>query len=127
MPAEPGHAPSRVYFAQDGSLHVNGGSMYSGTSTAEVQSYLTVGGTFTNSTTGLASVATGLAGIVAASANPISTANSTAAGVPGYCKVGFSTASGTLEVLSLKQSATAQDMVAATSSGVSISWMAIGF
>lgn len=126
MAQEPGHAPNRVYMAQDGSLHANGGAMYSGTSTAEVQSYLAIGGTVTNSTTGLQSITTGLGSIVSAWANPISTAASTAAGIPGYCKVSFSTASGTLDVLACKQSATANDVIVATSSAVSIAWGAIG-
>lgn len=126
MAQEPGHAPNRIYVAQDGTLHANGGAMYSGTSTSEVQSYLTVGGTVTNSTTGVHAITTGLASIVSAVATVISTAASTAAGIPDGCKVGFSTASGTLDVLSYRQSATLADRVAATSSSVSIAWMAIG-
>lgn len=126
MAAEPGHAPNRVYLAQDGTLHANGAAMYSGTSTSEVQSYLTIGGTVTNSSAGLTSITTGLGSIVAAWANVVSTAASTAAGIPDGCKVGFSTASGTLEVLAYRQSATLADRVAATSTAVSLSWGAIG-
>lgn len=126
MAAEPGHAPNHVYFSQAGSLHANGGAMYSGTSTTEVQSYLAIGGTVTNSTTGVQSITTGLGSIVSAWANPISTAASTAAGVPDGCKVGFSTASGTLDILAYRQSATLADRIAATSSAVSIAWGAIG-
>ena len=63
---------------------------------------------------------------LSAVASVISTAASTAAGIPDGCKVGFSTASGTLDVLSYRQSATLADRVAATSSSVSIAWMAIG-
>lgn len=127
MATEPGHAPNRVYTDQSGNLHLNGAQLFNGNE-VEISGTIAIkGGVVTNSTTGLQTIATGLTGIVAASANPMSTAASTAAGVTGYCKVGFSTASGSLEVLSLKQSATAQDPIAATSSGHTISWMAMGF
>lgn len=138
MAAESGHHPSRIYQSQDGAIHLNSGAFYNDSEvdiSGQLETVLggssagqkVVGGTFTNSTTGLATVATGLSGIIAANANPVSTAASTAAGVPGYCKVGFSTNSGTLEVLAVKQSATAQDSIVATSSGVTIAWSALGY
>lgn len=127
MAAEQGHAPNRVYIAQDGSLHLNGAAVYTANE-LDISGTIGVrGGVVTNSSLGVQTIATGLTGIVAASANPVSTAASTAAGRPAFCKVGFSTASGSLEVASVKQSATLADVMLATSTAESISWLAIGF
>lgn len=126
MAAEAGHAPSRAYIAQDGSIHLNGAALYDAAEN-DVSGYMTFrAGVVANASGGLTDIATGLASIIAAWAAPVATAQSTAAGVPAYCKVGFSTASGTLQVLAVKPSATAQDHIAATSTGVNISWIAIG-
>lgn len=136
--AEAGHQPNRVFIDQDGNFNLNGAA-FKNDADVDISAGLEtalggssggqklVGGTITNSTTGLASVATGLSGIIAAWANPVGTAASTAAGVPSRCKVGFATNSGTLEVLALKNSATAQDELVATSSSFAISWAALGY
>lgn len=136
--AEAGHQPNRVFIDQDGNFNLNG-AQFKNDADVDISAGLEtalggssggqklVGGTVTNSTTGIQAIATGLSGIIAAWATPMGTAASTAAGVPGSCKVGFTTNSGTLDVLSLKQSATAQDPIIATSSGVSLSWLALGY
>lgn len=126
MAAETGHHPNRAYIDQDGNFHLNGASFFD-SNEVDSKGYLTLrGGTVVNSSNGLSSINTGLNGIIAAWAAPMATAQSTAAGVPAYCKVGFSTGSGTLEVLAVKPSATAADHIAATSTGVSLSWLAMG-
>ena len=138
MASEAGHAATRVYNAQDGSFHLNGAAFFNDAEVDISGSLETalggssggqklVGGVVTNSTTGVQTIATVLSGIIAAWATPISTAISTAAGIPAYCKVGYTTNSSNLDVLSIKNSATAIDTIAATSSGVSISWAALGY
>lgn len=126
MAEETGHHPNRSYVDQDGHIHLNGASLFDAAE-LDLKGYMTFrGGTAVNASGGLTDVVTGLNGIIAAWAAPIATAQSTAAGVPAYCKVGFSTASGTLQILAVKPSATAQDHMAATSTGVSLSWLAMG-
>lgn len=126
MAAETGHHPNRVYTDQDGNFHLNGASIFDA-GEVDMKGYMTFrGGVAVNSTNGLTDVVTGLNGILAAWAAPIATAQSTAAGIPAYCKVGFTTGSGTLQILAVKPSATAIDHIAATSTGVSLSWIAMG-
>ncbi len=139
MATESGHESNRTYRAQDGSIHLNGGAFWND---AEVDispqletvvggvaaGFKIVGGRVTNSSLGLTDIATGLAGIVGAWASPISTAvPSTAAGVPMHATVGFSTASGTLQVLALKYTSTANaTLMAATSTAAEMAWGAFG-
>lgn len=136
--AEAGHAAGDVFIDQNGDFNLNGARFLNDADTdiaGQLETVLggssagqkVVGGVIANSSGGLTSINTGLSGIIAANANPISTANSTAAGIPGYLKVGFATNSGTLEILAIKQGATAQDPVVATSTAVSISWSALGY
>ena len=138
--AEAGHAPNRVFIDQNGALNINGAPVYNdadvdisgtletalGGSSAGMKF---VGGTQTNSSGGVAAIATGLSGIVAASAQRLSTAApSTAAGVPWWFTVGFTTNSGTLDVAAFKPTSTANvEWVAATSSGTSFTWGALGY
>lgn len=125
MAAEAGHHAGRSYTDQNGNIHLNGASLFDANEN-DASAYMTLrGGVVVNSSNGITDVVTGLNGILAAWASPIGTAASTAAGVPAYCKVGFSTASGTLQVLALKHSATAQDQLVATSTGASLSWLAM--
>ena len=140
MATEAGHAPNRIYMAQDGSLHLNGGAFYNDAE-ADISASLEtamggssggqklVGGTLTNSTTGVQAVATGLSGIISAWAIRLSTAQpSTAAGVPWWFGVGFSTGSGTLDIAAWKPTSSAiPEAILATSSATSLSWAALGY
>lgn len=139
MATEAGHDSSRVYRAHDGSIHLNGAAFYNDSEvdiSPQLETVLggvaagfkMVGGRVTNSSLGLTDIATGLTGIVGAWASPISTtAPSTAAGVPHHATVGFSTASGTLQVLALKYTSTANtQLIAATSTALEMAWGAFG-
>ena len=140
MASEAGHAPNRIYADQSGNFHLNGASWFNDAETdisTDLETIIGgssagqkfVGGTQTNSTTGVAAVATGLSGILAAWANRLSTAApSTAAGIPWWFGVGFSTGSGTLDVAAFKPTSTANtEALLATSSAVSFVWGALGF
>lgn len=138
--AEAGHAPNRVFIDQDGNFNLNGAAFKNDADvdiSASLETALggasggmkLVGGSQTNSTTGVAAIATGLSGIVAAWASRLSTAvPSTAAGVPWWYTVGFTTNSGTLDVAAFKPTSTANvEWAPATSSGTSFTWMALGY
>lgn len=128
MAAEAGHAPNRSYVAQDGSIHLNGAALYDANENDVSASLRNAGGSFINSSNGVNSVATGLSQILGGSACVLTTsALSTAAGVPFFCTVNFSTANGTLKVVAHKPTSTANfgDQIA-TSTGFSIGWTAFG-
>ena len=138
--AEVGHQPNRVFIDQDGNFNLNGAA-FKNDADVDISGSLEtalggssggqkfVGGVLTNSTTGVAAIATGLSGIIAAWASRLSTAApSTAAGVPWWFTVGFTTNSGTLDVAALKPTSTANvEWVAATSTATSFTWMALGY
>lgn len=126
MAAETGHHPNRSYTDQSGNIHLNGASLFDANESDLGGNVAFRVGSVVNSSGGLTSITTGLTSITAAFANPISTAMSSAAGIPQFCNVGYSTGAGTLEVLALKYTATAGDPKVATSTAVLISWAAFG-
>lgn len=126
MAAEAGHQPNRSYVDQSGNIHLNGASLFDANESDLGGNVAFRVGSVANSSGGLTSITTGLTTIAAAFANPISSAMSSAAGVPQYCNVAYSTSAGTLEVLALKYTATAGDPKVATSTAVLISWAAFG-
>lgn len=138
--AEAGHQPNRVFIDQDGNFNLNGAAFKNDADvdiSASLETALggssggqkLVGGSQANSSAGVASIATGLSGIISAWAFRLSTAApTTAAGVPWTFSVGFTTNSGTLEVAAFKPTSTANvEWVAATSTGTSFAWGALGY
>lgn len=138
--AEAGHQANRVFIDQDGAFNLNGAAFKNDADvdiSASLETALggssggmkLVGGSAANSSAGVLAIATGLSGIVAAWATRLSTAApSTAAGIPWWFGVGFTTNSGTLDVAAFKPTSTANtEAVLATSTGVSLSWAALGY
>lgn len=137
--AETGHQPNRVFIDQDGNFNLNGASFYNDAD-VDISGQLesAVGATaagmklafgrIQNSSIALSTIDTGLTQIYAAWASVVSSATlSTAAGVAAFCTVAFSTSAGsTMNILAHRYSATANEAIAATSTGSVITWGAIG-
>lgn len=126
MAAETGHQPNRSYTDQDGNIHLNGAKLFDANESDLGGNVAFRVGSVANSSGGLTAITTGLTTIAAAFASPVSSAMSSAAGVPQFCNVAFSTAAGTLEVLALKYTSTAGDPKVATSTATLITWAAFG-
>lgn len=132
MAAETGHQPNRVYTDQNGDFHLNGAKLFDANEIDMAGNGRWVGGVLSGaalSSAGITDVVTGLTGIIGASATVMSTAApTTAAGVAQQCSVGFSTASGTLQILGLKYTTTANtQLIAATATSNVYGWTAYGF
>lgn len=140
MAAEAGHAASRAYFAQDGSLHLNGAALFDANEVDQSSALQTAlrstaagmrvrGGQVVASSAGSLVLATGLSGITAAVANVVSTAALTTAagGRAAWVSVKYTTASGDLELTAYRFPTTANTQAeVSTSTADSLSWFAMG-
>ena len=125
MAAEAGHPSNRVYRSQDGTIHLNRGSIVN----RNEEGMEVFGGTVSPSTAGLATFAvTGTSGFRAVTANLKSSAvPSTAAGVADQVSVAFASNSSSIDIYFTKPTSSAvAERMAATSTANVASWMAIG-
>jgi hypothetical protein len=124
MAAEAGHAPNRAYFAQDGSLHLNGAAVYD--ANEAVVTPLTgrvVGGEVVLDGSNPTAVATGLTTIVAAHVSLKS--SSTPGDDPSW--LSYDTSGGTLNIYAWKNTGgTDPTLVASTNNTFTVGWMAFG-
>lgn len=124
MAAEAGHHQTRSYRSQDGALHLNGAKLFN----RNEENSEMYGGTVSPSSAGLGTVVVaGSSGFRAVTANVVSSALSTAAGVADQVTVKFASNSSSIDFYFWKPtSSSVPERIAATSTANIATYMALG-